>query len=181
MKNQIQKASIVKKNLTLTGMMGVGKSTIGKKLAKRLSYNFIDVDGLIEAKEGSSINLIFKKKSENYFRKVEKEITLQELKKHNSVISLGGGAFLNKLVRISTKKTSISFWLDVNPDLLIKRLSKNKKRPLLYKKNINDTIKKIYLERKKIYNQADFRIKCSSLRLNEIVDKVLKLYENSSN
>jgi len=181
MKNQIQKASIVKKNLTLTGMMGVGKSTIGKKLAKRLSYNFIDIDGLIEAKEESSINLIFKKKSENYFRKVEKEITLQELKKHNSVISLGGGAFLNKLVRISTKKTSISFWLDVNPDLLIKRLSKNKKRPLLYKKNINDTIKKIYLERKKIYNQADFRIKCSSLRLNEIVDKVLKLYENSSN
>ena len=71
--------------------------------------------------------------------------------------------------------------MDVNPDLLIKRLSKNKKRPLLYKKNINDTIKKIYLERKKIYNQADFRIKCSSLRLNEIVDKVLKLYENSSN
>ena len=158
MKNQIQKASIVKKNLTLTGMMGVGKSTIGKKLAKRLSYNFIDIDGLIEAKEESSINLIFKKKSENYFRKVEKEITLQELKKHNSVISLGGGAFLNKLVRISTKKTSISFWLDVNPDLLIKRLSKNKKRPLLYKKNINDTIKKIYLERKKIYSQADFRI-----------------------
>ena len=181
MKNQIQKAPIVKKNLTLTGMMGVGKSTIGKKLAKRLSYNFIDVDGLIEAKEGSSINLIFKKKNENYFRKVEKEITLQELKKHNSVISLGGGAFLNKLVRISTKKTSISFWLDVNPDLLIKRLSKTKKRPLLYKKNINDTIKKIYLERKKIYNEADFRIKCSSLGLNEIVDKILKLYENSSN
>ena len=81
------------KNLTLTGMMGVGKSTIGKNLAKKLSYNFIDVDKIIEAKEGLSINLIFKNKSESYFRKIENDITLSELKKNNSVISLGGGAF----------------------------------------------------------------------------------------
>ena len=87
------------KNLTLTGMMGVGKSTIGKILAKKLNYNFIDVDKIIEAKEGSSINLIFKNKSENYFRKIENEITLSELKKINSVISLGGGAFLNNTIR----------------------------------------------------------------------------------
>ena len=81
MKNQIQKGSNMKKNLTLTGMMGVGKSTIGKKLAKRLNYNFIDIDELIEAREGISINLIFKNKSESYFRKIENEITLQALKK----------------------------------------------------------------------------------------------------
>jgi len=69
------------KNLTLTGMMGVGKSTIGKILAKKLNYNFIDVDKVIEAKEGASINFIFKNKSENYFRKIESDITLSELKK----------------------------------------------------------------------------------------------------
>ena len=80
------------KNLVLTGMMGVGKSTIGKSLAEKL-FNFKDIDKLIERKEGCSINQIFKNKSENYFRKLENTISIQELKKKDSVISLGGGAF----------------------------------------------------------------------------------------
>ena len=181
MKNQIQKSFKTRKNLTLTGMMGVGKSTIGKNLAKKLNYKFIDVDKLIETKEGSSIISIFENKSENYFRKLENEITLQVLKENNSVISLGGGAFLNKSIRLTTKRKSISFWLDVNTDELVRRLKRTKKRPLLYKKNINDTIKKLFLERKKTYNEADFRIKCSFLRSSEIIDKILRLYENSRN
>ena len=143
MKNQIQKPLKLNKNLTLTGMMGVGKSTIGKDLAKRLKYNFIDIDKLIESKEETSINLIFKNKSENYFRKIESEITLRELKRNNSVISLGGGAFLNKSIRSNAKKNSVTFWLDVNEDELVKRLNRTKRRPLLYKKDTSDTIKKI--------------------------------------
>ena len=181
MKNQILKASKVNKSLTLTGLMGVGKSTIGKNLAKKLKFNFIDIDKLIEIREGTSINSIFKNKSENYFRELESEISLQMLKKNNSVISLGGGAFLNKSIRESVKKKSISFWLDVNADELIKRLKRSKKRPLLHKKNLNDTIKKMYLERKKIYNEADYRVKCSSSKSHEIVDRILKLYDNSRN
>ena len=161
--------------------MGVGKSTIGKNLAKKLKYNFVDVDKLIEIKEGLPINLIFKNKSESYFRKIESDITLTELKKKNSVISLGGGAFLNNAIRRSTKKLSISFWLDLSIDTLIKRLNKSNNRPLLYKKNISSTAKKIYFERKKIYNEADYKIKCNSLRPNEIVDKILVLYEKSNN
>jgi shikimate kinase len=172
----------VRKNLTLTGMMGVGKSTIGKNLAKKLSYNFVDIDKIIEAKEGTSINLIFKNKSESYFRKIESEITLSELKKESSVISLGGGAFLNNTIRKSTKKLSVSFWLDVSINELIRRLKKSKKRPLLInKKNISETVKKIYFERKSIYNEADFRIKCNSLKSEEIVEKILGLYEKSGN
>ena len=169
------------KNLTLTGMMGVGKSTIGKNLAKKLKYNFIDVDKLIENKERTSISLIFKNKSEQYFRKIESEITLSELKREKSVISLGGGAFLNKEIRRSAKKLSVSFWLDVPVEELIKRLKKNRKRPLLSQKNISETVKKIYYDRKKIYNEADYRIKCNSLSLNKIVDKILNLYEKSGN
>ena len=161
-------------------MMGVGKTTIGKNLAKKLNYKFIDVDKLIEAQEGSSINLIFKNKSEGYFRKIERNITLSELKNNNAVISLGGGAFLNNLIRSSAKKLSVSFWLDLPVDELIKRSKKNTQRPLLLNKNLAETVKKIYFERKKIYNKADYRIKCSSLKTSEIVKKILDLYEKSS-
>ena len=157
--------------------MGVGKSTIGKNLAKKLNYNFIDVDKLIENKERTSIRLIFKNKSESYFRKIETEITLLELKKNNSVIALGGGAFLNNAVRRSAKKLSVSFWLDVSIDELIKRLKKNRRRPLLNKKNVGETVKKIYFDRKKIYNEADFRIRCHSFKSEEIVEGILKIYE----
>ena len=169
------------KNLTLTGMMGVGKSTIGKILAKKLSYNFVDVDKLIESKEDLSINLIFKNKGENYFRKIEYKVTLNELKTNSTVISLGGGAFLNNTIRKSAKKLSTSFWLDVPVEELIRRLKKNKRRPLLLKKNLSENVKKIYFERKKIYNKADYRIKCNSLESEEIANKILNLYEKAGN
>ena len=167
------------KNLTLTGMMGVGKSTIGKILAKKLEYNFIDIDKLIEEKEGSSINLIFKNKGENHFRKIENEMTLTELRRESSVISLGGGAFLNNVIRKNAKKLSISFWLDVPIEELIKRLKKSKQRPLLRQQKTSEVVKKIYFERKKIYNTADYRIKCKSFKSEEIANKILNLYEKS--
>ena len=152
------------KNLTLTGMMGVGKSTIGKIIAKKLNYKFIDIDKLIEKKEKLTINLIFKNKNESYFREIENEITLFELKKNSSVISLGGGAFLNSAIRKNAKKLSSSFWLDVTIEELSKRLKNSKQRPLLFGKNIKETVKKIYFERKKFYNEADYKIKCNSLK-----------------
>ena len=167
------------KNLTLTGMMGVGKSTVGKILAKKLEYKFIDVDKIIETKEGSSINLIFKNKGENYFRKIENEITLLELKKDNSVVALGGGAFLNNAIRRNTKKLSVSFWLDLSIDQLVKRLKKSSQRPLLFKKDTAETVKRIYFERKKIYSEADYRVKCNSLKSGEIASRILNLYEKS--
>ena len=160
-------------------MMGVGKSTVGKSLAKKLSFKFIDIDKVIELKEGCSINLIFKKKSESYFRKLENDLSLEKLQENNVVISLGGGAFLNKSIRRAVKNSAVSFWLDTDVNELIKRLKKTKKRPLLYKKNLNVMVNKIYLKRKKTYNEADYRIKCNFLRADIIVDKILKIYEKS--
>ena len=160
-------------------MMGVGKSTIGKGLASKLSYKFIDIDRLIEKIEGSTIEAIFVNKSESYFRSLENRITLHELKKENTVISLGGGAFLNNSIRKAVKNYSISFWLDVPTKILIKRLRKSIKRPLLFKKKLNETINQIYIEREKTYCEADYRIRCGSLKKEIIARKIIKLYESS--
>ena len=169
----------MKKNVVLTGMMGVGKSTVGKNLAERLNYKFVDIDRLIEKIEGCSIKIIFKQKSEIYFRKLEKQVTLRELEKENIVLALGGGAFLDKSVRQEIQKKSISFWLDTNLDILIKRLKKTNKRPLLYQKNLSQTVKKIYLDRKKTYSKANFKIKCDNIKTEKIVYEIIRHYETS--
>ena len=171
----------MKKNLVLTGMMGVGKSTIGKRIAKKLGVKFIDLDKIIEKREGNSIKDIFEINGEDYFRKIEKKIALQELKKTNTVIALGGGAFINKDIRKEVEVSAISFWLDLSIRSLLKRLKDSKKRPLLDKENLPQTVNKIYLERKKFYNQSNYKIKCNSITVNEIVLKILKLYEDSGN
>jgi len=171
----------LKKNLVLTGMMGVGKSTIGKKLAKKLRLKFIDIDKIIEKKENKTIKEIFEKKSENYFRKIEKKTTLEMLKKNGLVIALGGGAFINSTIRKEVIDSAVSFWLDVSLKYLLPRLKNSRKRPLLNENNLEKTINKIYLERKKIYNESNYKIKCDLTDTNTITNKIVKIYENQRN
>jgi len=162
-------------------MMGVGKSTIGKKLAKKLKLKFIDIDQIIEKREKRTIKEIFENKGEGYFRRIEKKISLEELKKSNAVIALGGGAFMNSSIRKESKNLSISFWLDLDLKSLLIRLKNVKKRPLLNQDSLEESVNKIYSERKKIYNKSNFRIKCNLMNVDQIVDKIVKLYENSGN
>ena len=171
----------MKKNLVLTGMMGVGKSTIGKKLAKRLKRKFVDVDKIIEIKEKNTIKEIFENKGENYFRKIEKKITLKELKKDNLVIALGGGAFINPSIRREIKNSCLSFWLDLNISSILLRLKNVKKRPLLDENKLEESINEIYSQRKKFYNESNFRIKCNSKNKEETIHRIIKLYEGSRN
>ena len=171
----------MKKNLVLTGMMGVGKSTVGKKLAKKLGLKFVDVDQLIEKKEKVRIKDIFENKGENYFRKIEKQITLDVLKSKNLLIALGGGAFLNSSIRKEIKNSCVSFWLDLNLKILSTRLKNVRKRPLLNKDDLEGSINRIYSERKKIYSESDYIIKIKSTKANEVIDKIIKLYENRPN
>ena len=162
-------------------MMGVGKSTVGKKLAKKLKLKFIDIDQIIEKKEKRTLKEIFENKGEGYFRKIEKKITLEELKRNNSVIALGGGAFMNASIRKEAKNLSISFWLDLGLESLLIRLKNVKKRPLLNQDRLEESVNKIYSQRKKIYNKSDFKIKCNLMNANQIVSKIIKLYESSEN
>ena len=166
------------KSLVLTGMMGVGKSTIGRLLAKRLKIKFVDVDRIIEKNERKTIKQIFDENGETYFRKLEKKITLKLLKNKKVVVALGGGAFINDEVRNKVLKTSVSIWLKVSLDKLHKRYRSNDKRPLLNKKKLDKEVRNIYLSRKKIYSLADFKINCDNINKAEIVEKILDFYEN---
>ena len=109
-----------KKNLVLLGMMGVGKTTLGRIVAKNQELEFIDIDSNVEKKNLMTINEIFKKKGEGFFRIEEEKEVLKSLKKNNSVIALGGGAFMNKILRENILKHSISVWLDTNVKILKK-------------------------------------------------------------
>mgnify|MGYP006181739061 FL=1 len=162
-------------------MMGVGKSTIGKNVAKKLKLKFIDVDTAIEKNEKKTIAEIFKSDGEKYFRKIEKKISLEILQKNDAVISLGGGAFMDKSIRKEVLGSTISIWLDLNVKNLYIRLKNIKKRPLLKAEKLEETINKIYTERKKFYNQSTYKIVCDLLEIDKIVKKVIELYENPRN
>ena len=168
----------MKKNLTLTGMMGVGKSTIGKAISKELSMQFIDIDIIIEKKLKLTVQKIFKQKGEAFFREFEEKITLEEVKKKNKVISLGGGAFMNAKIRDYVILNTKSFWLHLDLNLLEKRLVGSKKRPLLINKNIKGDLEKIYKERKTTYSLANHKIDCNNLTVSLITKKIITLYEN---
>ena len=169
----------MKKNLTLTGMMGVGKSTVGRGVSKRLLMGFSDIDKIIENKLKMTIQKIFEKKGEVFFRKIEEKITLEEMKKKNTVISLGGGAFMNSQIKKYVMLNSKSFWLDLNIQLLEKRLIKSKSRPLLNNLNLKEDLEKIFDQRKNTYAKADYRINCDKLSKNLIIKKIIKLYANN--
>ena len=167
---------MIKKNLVLLGMMGVGKTGVGKYVAKRLKINFFDIDKLIEKKNEMKITEIFKTKGEIYFRKEEEFVTIKYLNKKGSIISLGGGGFINDKIRKKVLSECISVWLNVNLETIYKRLKNSKKRPLINQNNQNN-INKILIERKKIYSLADHEINCDNLNLNQISYKIISLYE----
>ena len=158
-------------------MMGVGKSTLGKIVAKKLDLKFVDTDLNIEKKWSMKIWEIFENLGENLFRIEEEKEVLECLKRNKTVLALGGGAFMNKSIRNSILKNSISFWLDLNLETIAKRVKWNKKRPLLNQKNDEEIIKKLYAKRKNIYKLAEYKINCNKMTKGEIVEKIIFYYE----
>ena len=164
-----------KKNIVLIGMMGSGKSTIGYLLSKTIDLKFIDIDKVIEKETGLKIHNIFEKRGEAYFRSLEEKITLKFLKSKRKIISLGGGGFLNKSIKKETLINNISFWLNWKNTTIIKRVYRSKKRPLAFNLNENE-LKKLIIERSKIYSEANFKINCENLTKNMIVNQIKNLY-----
>ena len=167
----------MRKNLVLLGMMGVGKTTVGKIVAKEQGLEFIDTDTNIEKKHLMKISEIFKRRGEKFFRIEEEKEVLKSLKKNNCVIALGGGAFMNSAVRNSILKNAVSMWLDINLETINRRIKWNKKRPLLDGNNNQKKINKLYSERKNIYKLANHKINCNNLNKKNIAKKIIIFYE----
>ena len=168
-----------KKNVCLIGIMGSGKTVIGKELSRILKLNFIDTDYEIEKNIGKSIKIIFEEHGETFFRNIEEEICLKVLEKRNSILSLGGGSILNTKIRNSIKSNSYSIFINVDLDIILKRLGNSKKRPLLNNENREEVLKNLYSERIKYYNQADLIIK-NDLDTRNVINKItaeLKKYD----
>ena len=164
-----------KKNLILIGMMGSGKSTIGSLISKKLNTKFIDIDNVLENDSKMKISEIFEKKGENFFRNLEEKITLKSLNSTNSVISLGGGGFINEKIRKEVLKNNFSFWLNCDTQTLLNRIKNSKKRPIAF--NLSDSeLTELIAKRIKIYSEAQFKINCHKLTKTEIVKKILKIY-----
>tara|TARA_B000000532_G_C18553678_1_gene271079 strand:- start:11 stop:535 length:525 start_codon:yes stop_codon:yes gene_type:complete len=166
-----------KENIVFLGMMGSGKSSVGFLVSKKLNFEFNDTDKIIENELKLTIAEIFKIKGENFFREMEEKITLKILKKKKTIISLGGGAFVNKNIREEILKNHYSFWLKWNSSTLIKRIINSTKRPIAFnssKKELKNLIKK----RSNIYSKALFKINCEQLSKNEIVNKVINIYKD---
>ena len=130
----------------------------------------------IEKELGLSVSKIFEIKGEDYFRRFEENITLKLLKINSTVVSLGGGAFVNKVIRKEVLKNHISFWLNWNNEILLNRIKNSKKRPLAFNSTENELIDLIK-KRSNIYSKALYEIKCDKLSKSEIVKNVLKNYE----
>ena len=165
-----------KENLVFLGMMGSGKSSIGSIVSKKLNIDFIDVDQEIEKNLGMSISKIFENKGEEYFRKIEEATTLKILKKSKTVISLGGGAFLNKNIKKEILENHISFWLYWDIKTLINRIRNSEKRPVAFNASKNELINLIK-KRSIVYSKAMYKINCENLTKNEIAKDILKIYE----
>lgn len=176
-----------KKIIALIGMMGVGKTTIGNKLADKLGYYFIDCDQEIEDFEHCSISDIFANKGEKYFREIEEKIICEIVHRDEQmVLSLGGGAYVNEQTRKLLQEKAIVIWLHANIDDLVMRTAGKNNRPLLNHKNfINDVDKnnfkdkrQILLEltkqRQKFYQQCDFDFDTTNNNQEVIVNKIIQ-------
>ena len=165
------------RNIVFLGMMGSGKTSIGLLISKKLNLQFYDIDQIIEKELEMSISDIFEKKGEKFFRDIEEKTTLKILKKKWIVISLGGGAFINKKIREEILKNHLSFWLNWNSKTLIQRIKKNIKRPIALKSSTSELIDLIK-KRSVVYSKSKYKINCEKLSKNEIVNEIINFYEN---
>ena len=167
-------------NIILVGMPASGKTTVGNLLSEKLpDYTLIDTDSLIEKTQGLSITEIFKKYSEDYFRKLEYE-TIQMVCSGNSkkIVSIGGGAFENPNNRATLLKFGKVFYLKSDLDILYYRISKDSSRPLLQNENPKQVLQNLLSKREENYKKAHYTIDTTAMSEDEIIRFIINAANN---
>lgn len=168
------------KNIILTGFMGTGKTSVGKIIATKLAFDFVDMDELIEKTTGMKISEIFEKFGEPRFRDIESEIVKLLTTKKRHVISTGGGVVLREENIFNFKKSGFIFCLKASEKTIFERLKNCKNRPLIQVENLKERITELLKQRTPLYEKADFVIDTEGLTPREVADKIIKEYKRLS-
>jgi shikimate kinase len=168
------KRSLDGRSIVLVGLMGAGKSTIGRRLAQRLDLSFIDADAEIEQAAGKTVPEIFRDHGETYFRDGERKVIARLLDSGPQVLATGGGAFMNEQTRNNIAHKGISVWLKADISLLMKRVLRRDNRPLLQSEDPEIVMRRLIEERYPVYSRADIIVESRDVPHNSIVSDVIR-------
>jgi shikimate kinase len=160
--------------IVLVGLMGAGKTTIGRRLAEKLGLVFVDADHEIELAAGQTIPEIFAQHGETYFRDGERKVIARLLDNGAQVLATGGGAYMNVETRQVIRRHGISIWLRADFDLLMARVRRRSNRPLLQNDDPEAVMRKLIAERYPVYAEADITVDSRDIAHTSIVNTIIK-------
>lgn len=163
----------VDSTIVLVGLMGVGKTTVGRRLAKKLGLDFVDSDHEIEQAADMSVGEIFEKYGEDDFRSGERRVIARLLDSSPQVVATGGGAFINQETRELIKREGISVWLDADVNILVERTGRRDTRPLLKAGDPKEILARLSKERAPFYAQADLKVVSGSGSHDQVVNAII--------
>ncbi len=168
------KAALGQRSIVMVGLMGCGKSAIGKRLAAALSVPFVDADEEIERAAGKTITEIFDDQGEPFFRERERKVISRLLQSGTQVLATGGGAFMNEETRESIRKSGVSVWLKADLPVLLRRVAKRDTRPLLRRGDPEVVMRQLIETRYPVYAQADVTVESRDVPHEVIVTDIIR-------
>jgi shikimate kinase len=169
------KSALGDKSIVMVGLMGCGKSAVGRRLAARLGLPFVDADEEIEKAAGQSIEDMFAEHGEPYFREGERKVLARLMRSGPQVLATGGGAFMNTETRAAIAERGISVWLKAELSLLVRRVSKRNNRPLLKGSDPQAVMQNLMDVRYPVYAQADITVESRDVPHDVIVAEIIEL------
>ena len=160
--------------IVLVGLMGVGKSTIGRRLANRLGIPFVDADHEIERAADLSISEIFERFGENHFRDGERRVIARLIDGRSKVLATGGGAFMNAETRALILDQATAVWIDADIDVIVERVGRRDNRPLLKGRNVREVLTELAVARNPIYALAPIHIRSQLAPHDATVDAIVE-------